>query len=137
AAQLLAAADVVRVHSNGLLPEVAAGLAVRLGKPVVLTLYGTEIWHYRRKAFGPDLFTRAYRRASAVTFYSQGLLDRARALGLERHAVHVVYPPVAPTFTHHDAAARQRERAALGITARRLLLNVKRLHPLAGQRYLL
>ena len=30
------------------------------GKPVVLTLYGTEIWHYRPKRLGPDLFTRAY-----------------------------------------------------------------------------
>jgi phosphatidylinositol alpha-1,6-mannosyltransferase len=102
---------------------------------VVLTLYGTEIWHYSPKII--DLFTRAYRRASAVTFYSQRLLDRARELGLDRPALHVIYPPVAASFRHHDEAARDRERAALGITARRLLVNVKRLHPLAGQRYLL
>ena len=131
------AADVVHVHSNGLLPEVGASVAVRLGKPFVLTLYGTEIWHYRRRRIGPDLFTRAYRRAAAVTFYSGRLLERAREFGLDRPNLHVVYPPVAESFTHHDSAARQRARAALGITARRLLVNVKRLHPLAGQRVLL
>ena len=65
---ILRRADVVHVHSNGLLAEFGAGVAMRLGKPVVLTLYGTEIWHYRSKRFGPDLFTRAYRSARAVTF---------------------------------------------------------------------
>ena len=130
-------ADIVHIHSNGLLPEVGAGLAARLGKPIVLTLYGTEIWHYRRKRLGPDLFTRAYQGASAVTFYSARLLDRARELGLDRPRLHVIYPPVAESFRHHDAAAQQDVRAALGVTARRLLVNVKRLHPLAGQRVLL
>jgi glycosyltransferase involved in cell wall biosynthesis len=72
-----------------------------------------------------------------VTFYSRRLLERAQELGLDRGGLHVIYPPVAPSFRHHGAAARDRERAALGITARRLLVNVKRLHPLAGQRFLL
>jgi glycosyltransferase involved in cell wall biosynthesis len=130
-------ADVVHVHSNGLLPEVGAAVAVRLRKPVVLTLYGTEIWHYRRKRLCPDLFTRAYRRASAVTFYSRRLLERGQELELDRPDLHVIYPPVAETFTHHDAAERQRVRASLGIQAQHLLVNVKRLHPLAGQRVLL
>jgi glycosyltransferase involved in cell wall biosynthesis len=131
------AADIVHAHSNGLLPEIGAAIAMRLGKPFVLTLYGTEIWHYRPKRLGPDLFTRAYRGASAVTFYSQRLLERARELGLDRRDLHVVYPPVAESFRYHDAEARDRERAALGIASRHLLVNVKRLHPLAGQRVLL
>lgn len=134
---LLDAADVVHVHSNGLLPEVAARIAHRLGKPIVLTLYGTEIWHYRRKPLGPDLFTRAYTRADAVTFYSERLLARARELGLERPHCHTIYPAVASSFAHHDPAAQQAERRALGLTAANLLVNVKRLHPLAGQRYLI
>jgi glycosyltransferase involved in cell wall biosynthesis len=129
-------ADLVHVHSNGLLPEVGAAIAARLRKPTVLTLYGTEIWHYRKR-FGPDLFTRAYRAASAVTFYSQRLLDRARDAGLERVNLEVIYPPVAESFAHHDAAARDAARAALGIRARHLLVNVKRLHPLAAQRVLI
>jgi glycosyltransferase involved in cell wall biosynthesis len=134
---ILERADVVHAHSNGLLPEIGAGLARDLGKPLVLTLYGTEIWHYRPKRLRPDLFTRAYRGADAVTFYSGRLLDRANALGLKRPDCRVVYPPVAPSFTYHDGAARQEARRSLGITASRLLVNVKRLHPLAGQRHLI
>ena len=133
---LLAAADVVHVHSNGLLAEVSARLAAKIGKPVVLTLYGTEIWHYRRK-FGPDLFTTAYRMANAVTFYSQRLLDKAKALGLDRPRCSVIYPAVASSFTFHDESAMHELRRSLGLTAANLLVNVKRLHPLAGQRYLL
>ncbi len=110
---------------------------MRAGKPFVLTLYGTEIWHYRRKRFGPDMFTAAYRAASAVTFYSRGLLDYGIALGLDRPALHVVYPPIADQFQAADRDAQGAARAELGITARHLLLNVKRLHPLAGQRFLI
>jgi glycosyltransferase involved in cell wall biosynthesis len=130
-------ADVVHVHSNGLLAEVAVLLARRRGKPVVLTLYGTEIWHYEPKRFGPDLFTRAYRAASYVTFYSNGLMARAHALGLGRRGSSVVYPPVSADFGWHDEPAQAGARRALGFTNRRLLLNVKRLHPLAGQRYMI
>jgi glycosyltransferase involved in cell wall biosynthesis len=134
---LFDSADVVHVHSNGLLPEVAALQAAALGKPVVLTLYGTEIWHYRPRLFPPQLFTRMYRRASRVTFYSQGLLDRARELGLARDGLSVIYPPVAPYFTRQDEPARAEARRHLGVNRRHVLVNVKRLHPLAGQRYVL
>lgn len=130
-------ADVVHVHSNGLLAEIAVLSARRQGKPVVLTLYGTEIWHYEPKRLGPDLFTRAYGAASYVTYYSDRLMTRAHELGLGRGNSRVVYPPVGPGFTWHDEEAQAAARAALGITSRHLLLNVKRLHPLAGQRVLL
>jgi glycosyltransferase involved in cell wall biosynthesis len=133
----IARADIVHVHSNGLLAEVAVLLARRSNKPVVLTLYGTEIWHYAPKRFSPDLFTRAYRAASFVTFYSDRLMSRAHALGLGRRNARVVYPPVGPRFAWHDEDAQAAARAELGIANRHLLLNVKRLHPLAGQRTLL
>ena len=133
----IAAADVVHVHSNGLLAEVAALLANRAQKPVVMTLYGTEIWHYRPRRFGPDLFTRAYQRAAHVTFYSHGLQSRAVELGLARHQTSVIYPPVASEFVFHDEREQMEARAALGLRQRHVLVNVKRLHPLAGQRFLL
>jgi glycosyltransferase involved in cell wall biosynthesis len=136
-APAIARAHVVHVHSNGLLAEVAVLLARRSSKPVVLTLYGTEIWHYARKRFGPDLFTRAYHEASFVTFYSDRLMSRAHALGLGRRNARVVYPPVGPGFAWHDEEAQSHARAALGIGNRHLLLNVKRLHPLAGQKTLI
>jgi glycosyltransferase involved in cell wall biosynthesis len=133
-APLIARADVVHVHSNGLLAEVAVLAAVRAKKPVVLTLYGTEIWHYQRKRGRPDLFTRAYHSAAYVTFYSERLMSRAFELGLRRRNAQVVYPAVAEQFAWHDDERQADERAALGINNRHLLLNVKRLHPLAGQR---
>jgi glycosyltransferase involved in cell wall biosynthesis len=132
----LTRADLVHVHSNGLLPELSVLLAQRARKPVVLTLYGTEIWHYRRRRL-VDPFTRAYRAASAITFYSDRLMGRAHELGLGRRGLHVIYPPVSESFTRHDEDAQNEERAALAIANRHLLLNVKRLHPLAGQRFLL
>ena len=134
---LVARADLVHVHSNGLLAEVAVLLAVRARKPVVLTLYGTEIWHYEPKRGRPDLFTRAYHGASYVTFYSDRLMSRAYELGLRRRKACVIYPPVGEGFFWHDEDAQTEERTALGIGNRHLLLNVKRLHPLAGQRVLL
>ena len=97
AGPLIAKADLVHVHSNGLLAEVAGLVAARRGKPTVLTLYGTEVWHYRRKRGLADLFTRMYRRATRVTFYSQGLLDRAR---------HVAVPD------EHERARRRGPRRA-------------------------
>jgi glycosyltransferase involved in cell wall biosynthesis len=96
-------------------------------------MYGTEIWHYRPKRLGPDLFTRAYRAASIVTFYSDRLRARAGELGLTRRDMETVYPAVGSRFVWHDAAAQAAARAALGIPNRHLLLNVKRLHPLAAQ----
>ncbi len=136
AGPVLDRADLVHVHGNGLLAEVAGLLAVRRGKPVVLTLYGTEIWHYQRRAGAIDLFTRLYRAAGRVTFYSQGLLDRARELGLDRDGLSVVYPPVSDDFRFRDAAAQAGLRESLQVRGEHLLVNVKRVHPLAGQRYL-
>jgi glycosyltransferase involved in cell wall biosynthesis len=130
-------ADLVHVHSNGLMPELAVLLAARSKKPVVLTLYGTEIWHYQPKRGRPDLFTRAYHAASYVTFYSDRLMRRAFELGLGRRNAEVIYPPVGDGFFFHDEQRQADERAALGIGNRHLLLNVKRLHPLAGQRVLI
>ena len=137
AGPLVAAVDLVHVHSNGLLAEIAALLAVRARKPVVLTLYGTEIWHYQPRRWQPDLFTRAYRAATHVTFYSQGLQARATELGLARPETSVIYPPVAEDFRQQDTWSRAAGRAALGLHSRHVLVNVKRLHPLAGQRYLI
>jgi glycosyltransferase involved in cell wall biosynthesis len=133
---LIALADIVHIQSNGLLAEIGALAAARLGKPYVLTLYGTEIWHYE-PGRPIDLFTRAYRGAAAVVFYSERLLLRAREIALGRPDCYVIYPPVASSFLFHDWVAQQEERLRLGITARHVIVNVKRLHPLAGQRFLI
>ena len=129
-------ADLLHLHSNGLIIEVAAAWASRRKIPFVLTLYGTEIWHYQRR-WPIDPFTRAYHAAAAVTFYSRKLLERARELGLAREDLVVVYPTIATSFAPQPEATRTSWRAALGIRESQVLLNVKRLHELAGQEFLI
>jgi glycosyltransferase involved in cell wall biosynthesis len=130
------AADLLHLHSNGLIVEVAAHWAHRRRLPYILTLYGTEIWHYRKRPF-VDPFTRTYRAAADVTFYSQGLLQKARDLGLDRPGLQVIYPAVGDAFVAPGEAVRQQWKADLGITEPLVVLNVKRLHELAGQRFLI
>ncbi|HET7292544.1 MAG TPA: glycosyltransferase family 4 protein [Vicinamibacteria bacterium] len=132
---LVRAADVVHVHSNTWMNQVAAGLAARHGRPYVLTHYGTEIWHHDGK---DAAFRRMNARARHVTFYSQALLERARELALPLSSASVVYPPVAESFAPRTDAERQavrRQHLPEGQGA--LIVNVKRLHPLADHATLL
>jgi glycosyltransferase involved in cell wall biosynthesis len=128
--------DLLHLHSNGLIIEVAAAWAARRNIPYLLTLYGTEVWHYRKR-WPIDPFTRAYHRARAVTFYSRKLMEYAIGLGLDRPGLSVVYPSIGASFAPRDEATRAAWRASLGIAEPRVVLNVKRLHELAGQRYLI
>ena len=74
----------------------------------------------------------------AVTFYSQRLLDKARTLGLDRRDL---VGRLSRGQRGLHAARRSRPaprwRAALGIAEPHVILNVKRLHELAGQRFLI
>ena len=130
-------ADVVHVHGNTRLASAGALAAEMAGKPTVLTLYGTEIWEYQPRRWGLDAFTRAYRKAAHVVFYSQGLLTRAMELGLGRRNSRVIYPPVGYEFSFQDEAAQADARAALGIRSRHLLVTVKRVDTLGGHALLL
>jgi glycosyltransferase involved in cell wall biosynthesis len=131
---LIDAADVVHVHSSTWMNQVAARVAVRHRRPYVLTHYGTEIWHHD----GKDLrFRRFHAGAARVAFYSEALLARARELGLGVRAATVVYPPVADTFRPLTEDERRAVRTAWAVPEGPLVLNVKRLHPLADQATLL
>jgi glycosyltransferase involved in cell wall biosynthesis len=125
---LVRQADVVHIHSSTWMNQVAARLAARRRRPYLLTHYGTEIWHHD----GKDAVFRAFNRgARHVTFYSQALLSRARELGVPMREGSVVYPPVADAFRPLDPVERARARQPYAPAGAPLLLNVKRLHPLA------
>jgi glycosyltransferase involved in cell wall biosynthesis len=131
---LLGDSDVVHVHSNTWMNQVAAVLAARAGRPYLLTHYGTEIWHHD----GRDRrFRRLNRQASHVVYYSQALLDRGRELGVPCRAASVIYPPVAEAFGPTGPERRERVRRRYVGRDGLLLLNVKRLHPLADHATLL
>ena len=128
-------ADVVHLHSNGLLVETCATLAHQIGIPTVLTLYGTDIWHYHARFIDP--FTRMYKKANHLAFYSRGLLECAEQYGLARPDASVVYPPATKIFIPLKSDEREAQRKKLGFGDGKLLVNVKRLHPLGGQRFLI
>jgi glycosyltransferase involved in cell wall biosynthesis len=64
-------------------------------------------------------------------------MEHAIGLGLDRPGLSVVYPSIAASFAPRDETTRAAWRTELGITESRVVLNVKRLHELAGQRYLI
>lgn len=132
--RLLEASDVVHVHSNTWMNQVVARLAARRRRPYLLTHYGTEIWHYEG---GDRAFRRLNAAAAHVTFYSQALLERARALALPLPKASVVYPPVSDAFRILPGPERESVRGRFLPGPGLLLLNVKRLHPLADQATLL
>ncbi|MGH9321043.1 MAG: glycosyltransferase family 4 protein [Vicinamibacteria bacterium] len=127
-------AHVVHVHSNTFMNQVAAFAAHRRSIPFILTHYGTEIWHYRKRALDPFLWMNE--KAAAVTYYSRLLRERSFELGVVPREPLVVYPAVDERFQPPGAAAKREARRALGIEDGPVLLNVKRLHPLGGQSYL-
>lgn len=134
ATPLIRDADVLHVHSSTWMNQVAARLAVRERKPYLLTHYGTEIWHHDGKN---ARFRHFNRDAHHVTFYSHALLERAQQLGLPARAASVVYPPVADAFLPVREEERRALRAPHVGEGGALLLNVKRLHPLADHATLL
>lgn len=125
--------DVVHIHSNTFMNQAAAAIARGRGLPYVLTHYGTEIWHYEPRRIDPFLWMNE--NAEHVTFYSRLLLERSFELGIVPKHPAVIYPPVDDRFRAPSEGERREARQALGIEGP-LLLNVKRLHPLAGQRFL-
>ena len=131
---LIEEADLVHVHSNTWMNQVAARAALKREKPYILTHYGTEIWHHdgRNRAF------RALNRnARHVAFYSAGLLARARELKVPVREASVVYPAVDILFSPLGPPERAAVRAPLVGSGEWLVFNVKRLHPLADHQTLL
>ena len=122
--------DLVHVHSNGLIIEVAAVVARRLRKPYIMTLYGTDIWHHEPKENAR--FADVVHRAAHRVFYSNALMEFAGPLGLATEPSSVIYAPVAARF-HPVSDGRRRElQEALHVDGSPILLTVKRLHPVAG-----
>jgi teichuronic acid biosynthesis glycosyltransferase TuaC len=127
--------DLVHLHGNGFIIEMGRFLAERCRKPYVITLYGTDVWHHDPARHAR--FAQVVEGARHRIFYSQGLLEFARPLGLAPAPSGVIYAPVPATFHPLDALARTALRRELAVGDARLLLTVKRLHEVAGHDVLL
>ena len=135
AVPLIKSSDVIHLHGNGLIIEVADWLATRFRKPRVLTLYGTDVWHHdamRHRRFGAVV-----RNAGSRVFYSEALREFADNLELAPYPSEVIYAPVASTFHAIGMGRRSVFRRELGLDRSAVLLTVKRLHPVAGHEDLL
>lgn len=130
----IARADLVHLHSSGLVIEVAAALAKRHGKPWIVTLYDTDLRHYEPRR--DRRYTRLVRGAACRAFYSAALRGRAEALGLAEPPMVVTRAPAPRAFQRPQAAERSRLRRALGVEGP-LLLTIKRMRPVAGHEVLL
>ena len=123
-------ADIVHLHSNGLIVEAAGDVARRLRKPYVITLYGTDVWHY--SPVRHRRFARVVRDASHRVFYSHALQEFAGQRDLAPEPSSVIYAPVASDFHGETYDRRATLKQALGVGDAPMLLTVKRLHPVAG-----
>jgi len=72
-----------------------------------------------------------------VSFYSRALMEKAGALAVPVRAGSVSYPPVADSFRPMLPPQREAARRRYAPGGGPVLLNVKRLHPLADQHTLL
>jgi len=129
AARAFRDADLVHLHSNGFIIDVAGWMAARLARPAVVTLYGTDVWHFDPERHGR--FEAVVRRAAQRVFYSRALRHRAVELGLAAPDAPVIYAPVDQIFQAPADAERDAIRRGLGVSGP-MLLTVKRLHPVAG-----
>ncbi len=134
AAMAFRGVNLVHLHSNGFIVDVAGWAAALLKRPSVITLYGTDIWHF--DAARHRRFETVVREAAGRVFYSRALRHRAVELGLAAPEDPVVYAPVDEMFTAPADDAREATRRALGISGP-TLLTVKRLHPVGGYDVLL
>ena len=123
-------ADLVHLHSNGFVVEVAARLARRAMRPSVITLYGTDVWDHDPRRHGR--FRAAVESARVRVFYSRALREFAVSLGLAGAPAEVIYAPVDDAFRRVDTTTRSAWRRELGVGDRLVVLTVKRLHRVAG-----
>lgn len=133
-ARAIRPADLVHLHSNGFIIDVAGWTAARWGRPSVITLYGTDVWHF--DPVRHRRFAAVVRQASERVFYSRALRDRAVELGLATDAAPVIYAPVDDAFVQITTEQRAEARKSLGLS-RPTVLTVKRLHTVAGHDVLL
>lgn len=130
------------VHFHGYTPLVPAGMLLCLlyKKPSVFTLYGTEIWSYRKKPFLNLFASIINSKVNVSVFYSKGLMEHASRLGLNPRHKTFIYPPVPSYFFAPPSKNENDNDNARDGTKRRgkyALLNTKGCFPVSQPRTLI
>jgi glycosyltransferase involved in cell wall biosynthesis len=127
------------VHAHWVLPSgpIAAAAAAAIGRPLVVSLHGSDVYVAERNAAFAAITGVALRRAAAVTACSRDLRDRAIRLGARPERCRVVPYGVDPTGFAADDAAGLALRRRLGIApSTRLVLAFGRMVPKKGFEHL-
>ncbi len=103
------------VHAHWVIPSGAIGAAAAGGRPLVISLHGSDVFVAERHALGGLAARAAFARAAWVTACSADLRDRAIRLGAPADRTTVVPYGVDTTLFRPSPATRRETRARLGI----------------------
>ncbi len=123
AAGIAAARTLVRtvgatiVHGHWVIPGGAMAALAAAGRPLVVSLHGSDVFVAERHAVAGAVARRTFARAGWVTACSADLRDRALALGADAARSSVVPYGVDAAAVVRDDDARARGRALLGVAA--------------------
>ncbi len=123
--------DVVDAHYAYPDGAAAARVARRLGRPLVVTVRGSDLEVLARDSARRPAIERTLRRAGAVVAVSDSLRRRALDLGVPEERIHVVGNGI--DLARFQVGDRGAARRALGLAPdERVVLSVGRLDPIKG-----
>ena len=105
------------VHGHWVIPGGAMAALAAGGRPLVVSLHGSDVFVAERHAVAGAVARRTFARAGWVTACSADLRDRALALGADAARSSVVPYGVDAAGVGRDDDARGRGRALLGVAA--------------------
>jgi glycosyltransferase involved in cell wall biosynthesis len=105
------------MHGHWVIPGGITAAAAASGRPVVISLHGSDVYVAERLLPARIAAKAAFRRASFVTACSPDLATRAIALGADPERISVIPYGVDPVRFRPDPDAKARLRAQLGVPA--------------------
>jgi glycosyltransferase involved in cell wall biosynthesis len=107
--------DASVVHAHWVIPGGVIGAAAAGGRPLVISLHGSDVYVAERHRLARRAARAAFRRAAWVTACSEDLRNRAVALGAPPERTTVVPYGVDSERFKPDPRARAQGRATLGV----------------------
>jgi len=103
------------VHAHWVVPGGVTAAAARRGRPLIVSLHGSDVFLAERHAAARRAARWAFQRARWVTACSADLRDRAVRLGASPHRISVVPYGVDTDRFRPDVDLRTATRASLGV----------------------
>ena len=125
------------MHGHWVVPGGLLAAAARSGRPLVISLHGSDVYVAERHALIRQSAQWAFRRAGWVTACSDDLRDRAVALGARSSRIETVPYGVDTKRFAPSPERRRRIRAELGIGDAPLVFSAGRLVRKKGFEYLI